>query len=105
VNLLEKTLRLLPKIAPVGKADVDGRQLRRLPLPSGLNGYDPSRYTLKVSQKISVLLTIDEDPVFGQVIFTLFRSVNPHDLDRAYNTVAKSLYQELLHHHQETARS
>ncbi|KAM3101281.1 hypothetical protein ACKFKF_09010 [Phormidesmis sp. 146-12] len=100
VNKINECVSLFP----TQEADVY-RQLRRLSLPSGLNGYESSLYTLGVSQKLSVVLTIDEDPIFGQVIFTLFRSVNSHDLDRAYKDVAESLYQELLHHQRETARS
>ncbi|AUB34373.1 hypothetical protein COO91_00193 [Nostoc flagelliforme CCNUN1] len=49
-------------------------------------------------------MTVDEDPIFGQVIFTLFRVVKHDDLDKAYKSVAESLYQGLLHQNQETAR-
>ncbi|MCA1993053.1 MAG: hypothetical protein LDL41_13605 [Coleofasciculus sp. S288] len=89
---------------PTQKADVY-RKLRRLPLPSSLNGYESSLYTLRVSQKLRVVLAVDEDPIFGQVIFTLFRAVKHDDLDKAYKGVAESLYQELLHHNQETAQT
>ncbi|QLE52137.1 hypothetical protein FD724_31525 [Nostoc sp. C057] len=88
---------------PTQKADVY-RKLRRLPLPSDINGYESSLYTLRVSQKLRVILTVDEDPIFGQVIFTLFRVVKHDDLDKAYKGVAESLYQELLHHDREAAR-
>ncbi|WP_208766607.1 hypothetical protein [Nostoc flagelliforme] len=88
---------------PTQKADVY-RKLRRLPLPSDINGYESSLYTLRVSQKLRVILTVDEDPIFGQVIFTLFRVVKHDDLDKAYKSVAESLYQGLLHQNQETAR-
>ncbi|MEH2358323.1 hypothetical protein [Nostoc sp.] len=76
------------------KADVY-RKLRRLPLLSDINGYESSLYTLRVFQKLRVILTVDEDPIFGQVIFTLFRVVKHDDLDKAYKGVAESLYQEL----------
>ncbi|OYD92539.1 hypothetical protein CDG76_23770 [Nostoc sp. 'Peltigera membranacea cyanobiont' 210A] len=88
---------------PTQKADVY-RKLRRLPLPSDINGYESSLYTLRVSQKLRVILTVDEDPIFGQVIFTLFRVVKHDNLDKAYKGVAESLYQGLLHHNRETAR-
>lgn len=88
---------------PTQKADVY-RKLRRLPLPSDINGYESSLYTLRVSQKLRVILTVDEDPIFGQVIFTLFRVVKHDDLDKAYKSIAESLYQGLLHQNQETAR-
>jgi hypothetical protein len=56
---------------PTQKADVY-RKLRRLRLPSNLNGYESSLYTLRISRTLSVIWTVDEDPIFGQVIFTLF---------------------------------
>lgn len=80
------------------------RQLRSLPLLSGLNGYDSSLYTLEVSQKLRVILAVDEDPIFGQVIFTLFRVVSPDNLGQAYQGIAESLYQEILHHDREIAQ-
>jgi mRNA-degrading endonuclease RelE of RelBE toxin-antitoxin system len=89
---------------PTQKVDAY-RKLRRLPLVSGLNGYESSLYTLKVAQKLRVILAVDEDPIFGQVIFTLFRVVTRDDLDKAYQGTAYSLYQEILHNPaQETAQ-
>ncbi|NET59244.1 MAG: hypothetical protein F6K47_24820 [Symploca sp. SIO2E6] len=85
------------------KADVY-RQLYCLPLSSDLNGYESSLYTLRISQKLRIILAVDEDPIFGQVIFTLFRAVKHKDLDKAYQSVAESLYQELLHHNREAAQ-
>jgi hypothetical protein len=88
---------------PTQKADVF-RELHRLPLASELNGYEASLYTLKVSQELRVIVAVDEDPIFDQGIFTLFRAVKHSDLDKAYKDVAKSLYQELVHHGRKAAR-
>ncbi|PSN11425.1 hypothetical protein C7293_24375 [filamentous cyanobacterium CCT1] len=79
------------------------RKLRRLPLFAGLNGYESSLYTLKISEKLRAILTVDEDPIFDQVIFTLFRVVGHDNLDKAYQSIAESLYQEIAHHGSETA--
>ena len=87
----------------VQKANVY-RKLCRLPLPTGLNGYESSLYKLKVTQKLRVILTVDEDPIFGQVIFTLFRVIKHDNFDQAYKDVAKSLYQELLHQEREVVQ-
>ena len=64
---------------------------------SELNGYESSLYVLKVLEKLSVILTIDEDPIFDQFIVTLFRAVKQDKLNRAYQSVAELLYQELTH--------
>jgi hypothetical protein len=81
------------------------RKLRRLPLLSStLNGYESSLYTLRVSKRLSMILTVDEDPIFRQVIFTLFRAVKHDDLDKAYQGIAESLYQEFLHRNRETVQ-
>lgn len=88
---------------PTQKVDVY-RKLRRLSLLSGLNGYESSLCTLKVSQKLRVILAVDEDPIFGQVIFTLFRVVEHDDIDAVYRGIAESLYQDILHHDREPAQ-
>jgi hypothetical protein len=88
---------------PTKKADVY-RKLRRLRLPINLNGYESSLYTLRVSRTLRVILAVDGDPIFGQVIFTLFRVVKDDELDKAYQDVAGSLYQDMLHQNLATAQ-
>jgi hypothetical protein len=88
---------------PTHKVDVY-RKLRRLRLPTNLNGYESSLYTLRISRTLRVILAVDEDPIFGQVIFTLFRAVKDDELDKAYQSVAESLYQDLLHQNLATAQ-
>jgi hypothetical protein len=61
-------------------------------------------YVLRVSQKIRVSLAIDEDPIFEQIIFTLFRAVSHAELGKAYQDVAASLYRDVLHDHQEAVK-
>jgi hypothetical protein len=80
-------------------------QMRCIPLPSGLNEYDSSLYILQVSETSNVILTVDEDPIFEQVIFTLFRLVDHGELDRAYKDVANFLYLDLLPQNREIAKA
>lgn len=80
------------------------RKLRCLSLPIGLNGYESSLYMLQISQQLRMILAVDEDPIFGQAIFTLFRIVNPDDFYQAHKGVAESLYQELLHQDREAVQ-
>lgn len=61
-------------------------------MPEGL---DSSLYVLRASPQIRVILTIEEDPLFDQKIVTLFRVVRHDDMDRAFNSIAESLYQHL----------
>lgn len=72
------------------------RHLHPLPLSYNLDGYESSLYILKVTQKLRVILTLDEDPIFDQTIFTLFRVIPASEIERAYKGVAESLYQEFL---------
>ncbi|MGB3265962.1 MAG: hypothetical protein WBA89_18620 [Microcoleus sp.] len=88
---------------PTQKADVY-RKLHPLSLPTNLNGYESSLYTLRVSRTLTVIWAVDEDPIFGQIIFTLFRAVKDDELDKAYQGVAESLYRDMLHHNLETAQ-
>jgi len=61
-------------------------------LPEGL---DSSLYVLWVSPQLRVILTIEEDPLFEQKIVTLFRAVKHDEIDRAFNSIAESLYQQM----------
>jgi hypothetical protein len=70
------------------------RKLRRLPL--SISGYDSSLYTMQISPESRIILTVDEDPIFGQVILTLFRVANRDDFNKAYQVVVESLYKDLL---------
>ncbi len=69
------------------------RKLRHLAL--NISGYDSSLYTLQISPKSRIILTVDEDPIFGQVIFTLFRVANEDDFNKAYQGVVESLYKDM----------
>ena len=60
-------------------------------MPEGL---DSSLYVLRVSPQLRVILTIEEDPLFGQKVVTLFRVVKHDDMGRAFNSIAESLYQQ-----------
>lgn len=80
------------------------RKLHPLRLPLNLNGYESSLYALRISRTLRVILAVDEDPIFEQVIFTLFRAVKQDELERAYQSVAESLYQDLLHSNLATAQ-
>jgi hypothetical protein len=74
---------------------------RRFNCPSllcGLNGYESSLYTLQVSERLWLILAVDEDPLFDQVIFTLFRVIKHGDLAYAYQDVRELLYQDILSH-------
>ena len=76
-------------------------QLKLLPLP---NNYQSSLYVLKVSSNLRVILTIDEDPIFSQTIFTLFDVVNPQNIERAHKEIAADIYRDLTITNQEIAR-
>lgn len=68
-------------------------QPHKILLPEGL---DSSLYVLRANEQIRVILTIEDDPLFGQKVVTLIRVVKHDDLDRAFNSIAESLYQHLL---------
>ncbi len=60
-------------------------------MPEGL---ESSLYVLRVSPQIRVILTIEADPLFDQKVITLFRVVKHDDMERAFNSIAESLYQQ-----------
>ncbi|EDN65346.1 conserved hypothetical protein [Beggiatoa sp. PS] len=60
-----------------------------------INDYESTLYSLKVNESIRIILTVDEDPIFEQVIFTLFRVVKKSLASEAYHDVAQLIYTEL----------
>lgn len=55
------------------KGVFSSHELVELKIPSHVPGYESSLYLLRATQEKRVVLSIDEDPIFGQIIFTLFR--------------------------------
>ncbi len=76
-------------------------QLKNSALP---NNYQSSLHTLRISPDLRVILTIDEDPIFSQTIFTLFDVVEPQDLEKMHQEIAADLYQYLITIGQEVAQ-
>ncbi|NTV67824.1 MAG: hypothetical protein HGB06_09135 [Chlorobaculum sp.] len=52
-----------------------------------------SLYAIRINQDIRVILTLDDDPLFGQTIVTLLRAVRHDSLEKAFRDIAESLYQ------------
>ncbi|MBO3463067.1 hypothetical protein G7B40_038180 [Aetokthonos hydrillicola Thurmond2011] len=68
-------------------------QLRSIKLN---HNYDSSLYSLRIDSELRVILTIDNDPIFQIVNVTLFRLVRACEASKAYNSVAKSIYKDLI---------
>ena len=77
-------------------------QLKFLPLP---NNYQSSLYVLTLSSNLRVILTIDEDPIFSQTIFTLFDIVEPQYLEKSHKEIAADIYRDLTKVNQEIAQA
>ena len=63
---------------------------RRIP---GADAMESSLYVYKLDRKIRLIFSIDEDPIFDQLLITLFRMVRPDNLEKAFRSIASSLYQ------------
>jgi len=73
------------------------RNAYRPMLPQLKGDLSATLYTLRVGRDIRVILAVDDDPLFDQLILTLFRVVRHDKLDRAYKGIAEALYQRGLH--------
>jgi Txe/YoeB family toxin of Txe-Axe toxin-antitoxin module len=78
--------------------DAYSKQFKQLKLN---HNYDSSLYSLRINEKIQVILTIDDDPIFDRTLITLFRVVNVEDALKAYNSVAEAIYQDFTVENQE----
>jgi mRNA-degrading endonuclease RelE of RelBE toxin-antitoxin system len=77
--------------------DVDPTQFRRhayrplkIMLPDDVGS---SLYALRVSPDLRVILTVEDDPLFGRTLVTLLRVVRHSALDKVFRGVVEGLYQ------------
>lgn len=60
------------------------------------SGSRSTLWVFRVNDRLRVLMTIDEDPIFDQMVVTLFRAI-PHDeVQRTFASMAGSIYQDQL---------
>ncbi|OBU21864.1 hypothetical protein [Photobacterium aquimaris] len=57
---------------------------------------ESSLYALRIDHDIRIILTVDEDPIFEQVIITLLHVVRHSSLEKTFKGIAESLYQKHL---------
>jgi Txe/YoeB family toxin of Txe-Axe toxin-antitoxin module len=68
---------------------------KKVPLKIVLNnGSQPTLYSLRIDRDIRIILTVDDDPLFDQIIITLIRVVHVKDLEVVFRSIAESLYQK-----------
>ena len=72
------------------------RTVYRPEIPQLKCGMESTLYSMRIGRDLRVLLTVDEDPLFDQLIFTLLRVVRHKDLEKAFRSIAESLYQSEL---------
>lgn len=67
------------------------------PLPIHLKGgLSSSLYSLRVGRDLRLIITVDDDPVFGRTLVTLFRAVRRNDLERSYRSIVNLLYRNQI---------
>lgn len=67
------------------------------PLPIHLKGgLTSSLYSLRVGRDLQIIMTVDDDPIFGQFVVTLFRVVSREELERSYRSIARLLYRNQI---------
>lgn len=74
-------------------------RLHKIQLPQNLSS---SLFVYKIDLNLRTILTFENDPLFGQTVFTFFRVVKHADLEKTFNSVSDSLYQNLFNSKDET---
>jgi len=70
-------------------------KVRPLPMPQLKDALDTTLYVLRVNPKIRVILALDEDPIFDQIIISLLRVGRHNKLENMVRGLAESLYQDM----------
>lgn len=73
------------------------------PSKKALEEDDKTLFIMRVSDALRLLFTIDEDPLFDQMIITLFRIVTLDRYEKALEELSESLYEHDLHFVETTA--
>jgi hypothetical protein len=67
------------------------------PIPIHLKGgLSSSLYSLRAGRDLGLILAVDDDPIFGQILVTLFRVVRHGEVDRSYRSIAHLLYRNQI---------
>ena len=74
---------------------VTPHRVRPLRIPQLKDVLDTTLYELRVSPKIRVILTLDEDPIFDQVIIGLLRVARRDKMKNMVSGLWQSLYQNM----------
>ncbi|MGP8246090.1 MAG: hypothetical protein ACLQVN_16420 [Bryobacteraceae bacterium] len=59
-------------------------------------GLSPSLCSLRVGRDIRLIVAVDDDPVFGRTLVTLFRVVRQDEVERSYRSIAHLLYRDRM---------
>jgi hypothetical protein len=90
---VQRTLELLYLLIRTDETGLQARLARPM-VPVLKRGLESSLRTARVGNDIRIILAVDEDPIFEQVLVTLLRVVRHKDLKKAFGSVAERLYQE-----------
>jgi hypothetical protein len=57
-------------------------------------GFTSSLYSLRAGRDVRIIMAVDDDPIFGQTMVTLFRVVPHAELERSFRSIARMLYRD-----------
>jgi hypothetical protein len=67
-------------------------RVQRPPSVELKGGFTSSLYSLRAGRDIDIIMAVDDDPVFGQTIVTLFRVVSHDKQEQSFRSIARVLY-------------
>jgi mRNA-degrading endonuclease RelE of RelBE toxin-antitoxin system len=74
------------------------KKSRKVNIPIKLkSGNTPSLYSIRIDDNIRVISTFDSDPIYNQIIITLFRCVRSEEMVMVFRGIAEALYQNDLY--------
>ena len=95
-NERNKIMFLIDKLVKGFIEDNDKRYIFQDSYFSRLGNFDSTVYYLKISINVRAILSIDEDPIFEQVIVNVFTICNHEKLNIEIKGIMESLYQKMV---------
>lgn len=93
-DLVVKKLNHYAKNLPVNKEEFfkHAHSIKHFLPRFSIRGEKSSLYVLRVTADQRIILTVDDDPIFGKIIVTLFAIVRHDDIERSLKGIVESLY-------------
>lgn len=91
-NRIRKRINELISVVKTDKRPTQLYRTKKIVLPDGL---ESSLYFYRIDEKLRIVLSYDNDPIFNRKILTLYRVTSVNNLDTVLNSILDIIYHSI----------